>query len=247
VALAPCLPRPYLSTLLPATERRGGIPEAAVHRAAIVALTLALASAPSEARKLPRNYLAFAGGGKVLTADVSGDVIDTRATGHVEIGVGMQISKPLLVEFTYGWEGTFRQDPPILALSPVELPPSDAERAFQVGLNPILFRLRYAPGGMRTGYLKPEWSLAAGWVQVTRLLRNYPGFDFEQTSQMLAAAELGGSALVVFSKNFMGTVGARYTITERRGVVDATHNLDGLTLLIGFRTFLLSPRDANEP
>jgi hypothetical protein len=213
---------------------------------AVVVLFLAFTSHPCEARRLPRSYLAFGGGGKILTGDVSGDVIDTRATGHVEIGVGVQISDPLLAEFTYAWEGTFIQDTPIYALVDTLLPPPQVDRAFQVGLNPLLFRLRYAASGMRTGYLKPEWSVALGWVQVTRLLRNYPGFQYEETSQMLATAELGASALVVFSKNFMGTVSARYTITERRGIVDRTRHLDGLTLLVGFRTFLPSPNDA-EP
>jgi hypothetical protein len=215
-----------------------------MRRTVVVVLLLAFAvSRPCEARKLPRSYLAFAGGGKVLTADVSGDVLDTRGSGHVEIGIGVQLSDPLLIEFTYGWEGTYTQDPPIYALAWDEPPPPDTERAFQVGLNPLFFRLRYAPSGMRTDYLKSEWSAALGWVQVTRLLRNYPGFPYEETSQMLASAEFGAAALVVFSKNFMGTVGARYTVTERRDVVDDVQHLDGLTLLLGFRTFLPSPSD----
>ena len=218
-----------------------------MRRAAIVILALVLAGAtPAQARKLPRSCLVMAGGAKVYTADVSGDVMNARAAGHIEIGVGVQLADPLMLEFTYGWDGTYIQDPPILAL-PIAPPPADTERAFQVGLNALLFRLRYAKSGLRTEYIKPEFSVAAGWMQVTRLLRNYPAYPYVESSQLLAAGEVGAAALVVFSKNFMGTVGARYTLTERRGVVDATGHLDGFSFLIGFRTFLPSPADVAEP
>ena len=217
-----------------------------MRRTAIVLLVLLLAAAPAAARKLPRSYLAMAGGAKVYTADVSGDVMNERAAGHIELGVGVQVANPLLVEFTYGWDGTFNQEPPILPL-PLEPPPADTERAFQVELNTIFLRLRYAKSGMRTEYMKPEFTLGTGWIQVSRLLRTYPPLPYEPTSQMLFAGEVGAGALVVFSKNFMGTVGARFTLTERRGVVDETKHLDGFSFLVGFRTFLPSPRDVAEP
>jgi hypothetical protein len=63
----------------------------------------------------------------------------------------------------------------------------------------------------------------------------------------LASVELGVAGLLVFSKNFMGNFGLRYTFTERRGIVDNLDNVDGVALLIGFRVFLPSPRDMEEP
>jgi hypothetical protein len=217
-----------------------------MRRTAILLLALLVAASPAAARKLPRSYLTMAGGAKVYTADVSGDVMNERAAGHIELGVGVQLADPLLIEFSYGWDGTFIQEPPIGTL-PFAPPPADTERAFQVGLNTIFMRLRYSQSGMRTEYLKPEFTLGVGWVQVTRFLRNYPAYPYEETSQMLASGELGAGALVVFSKNFSGMVGARFTLTERRGVVDDTEHLDGFSFLIGFRTFLPSPRDVAEP
>jgi hypothetical protein len=216
-------------------------------RRATFTLLLLLAAVPCQASKTPKSCLTMAGGAKIFTGNVSGDVMDSRSTGHVEIGIGVQLAAPWMVEFAYGWEGTFVQDPPIWSLPFGQMPPADTERAYQVGLNPLMMRLRYAPSGLRTGYLKPEFSVGAGWVLVTRLLTNYPTYPAEESSQMVAAGEVGAAGLVVFSKNFMGTVGARFTVTERRGIVDDTDHLDGFSFLIGFRTFLPSPRDAAEP
>lgn len=217
-----------------------------MRRAGSILCVLLLAAAPASARVSSRSYLALALGPNGLTGDVSGDVVDSRFTGWVEIGVGYEVSRTTLLEFTYGWNGTFTQDGFYYPLTPGELP-SDAERAFKVGFNPMFLRCRIAPGGHRTEYLKPELSLGIGFVQVSRLLRNAPSVPPEDTSQMLLAGEFGLSGLVVFSKNFMGTFGARYVLTERRDIVDDLNHADSIAFLLGFRIFLPSPRDVEEP
>jgi hypothetical protein len=196
---------------------------------------------------MTRSYLAISGGVGGLTGDVGGDVVRERATGRVEIGVGYQIAKTALLEFTYGWSGTWQPDELVGPLPFNEAYPPDTERAFQVGTNPIMLRLRWARSGVRTEYIKPELSLGLGWVQVSRLLRNYPGIPPIDTSQMLAAAEIGVSALFVWTTNFTTSAGLRYTITERRGVVDDVGDLDSVALVLAFRAFLPSPRDEAEP
>jgi hypothetical protein len=217
-----------------------------LRRAGPILCILLLAAVPSHAKVTSRSYLAFALGPNFLTGDVGGDVITSRATSWVEIGVGYQLSRTALIEFTYGWNGTFTQEGSYYPLTPGTLPP-DTERAFKVAFNPMLLRMRYAPGGVRTEYLKPELSAGIGFMQVSRLLRNAPSVPPEDTSQLLVAGEIGLAGLVVFSKNFMGTFGVRYTFTERRGIVDDLDHASGAAMLLGFRIFLPSPRDVEEP
>jgi len=215
-------------------------------RRAFWLLVAVLAAAPCQARITSRSYICFNGGPNYLLGDTSGDVIDSPLTGIIELGVGYELSKKALLEFTYGWGGTFQQEGSYYPLNPGELP-SDTERAFKVALNPLFLRLHYVPGGARTEYFKPEFGVGLGFIQVSRLLRNIASVPPQDTSQLLASVELGVAGLLVFSKNFMGNFGLRYTFTERRGIVDNLDNVDGVALLIGFRVFLPSPRDMEEP
>jgi len=213
----------------------------------VVASLVILAALPAEGRRLSRNYLAFAAGTDILTGDVSGDVIDSRGNAAGEIGVGHQFNDHWLVEFTYGFLGRYEENQAYRPLPPLDPLPPDIESAFRVSANPLYLRARWTRSGIREEYFKPELSLGLGYMQVTRLLRNYPNFPPFDTSQLLPALELGASALFVFSRNFMGYVGGRFTVTERRGIVDRTNSFDRVGLLFGFRTFLPSPRDVAEP
>jgi hypothetical protein len=197
----------------------------------------------AQARHLSRSYLAITGGVGGLIADVGGDIVQGRTSGRFELGIGYQLGKTTLLEFTYGWMGTWQPDDLIGPLMPDEGFPADTERAFRVGANPLMLRMRWARSGVRTEYLKPELSVGLGWVHVSRLLRNPPGIPPEETSQMIAACELGASALFVFTRDFSTSVGLRYTITERRGVVEEIGALDSVAFILAFRTFLPSPRD----
>jgi hypothetical protein len=210
-------------------------------------LVVLLLATRAEARREARSCLLVTGGAGALTGDTSGDVVSERVAPRVEIGVGFQFARQALFEFTYGWGGTWDSDVPVGPLLPSEGFPSDADRAFEVGTNTILTRLRYARSGLRTEYAKPELSLGVGFLQVTRFLRNPPTIPPQETSQMLFAVELGASALFVFSKNFMAAVGLRWTITERRDIVDDLEHMDSIAFVVNFRGFLPSPRDAAEP
>lgn len=212
----------------------------------VLAVIVCVASPCRAERKMLRSYLAFDGGMDILTTNLDGDVVRDRFIGLTEIGVGYQLNPRMLIEVTYGWLGRHQQDPPIYALQQGEVL-TEAQRAFRVTLNPLLFRLRYAHSGQRVEYAKPEISLGLGMYQVTRLLRNVPSVPPEETSQLLPVLELGTEALFVFSRNFMGHVGGRYAITSRSDIVDNTRHFDGASLVLGFRIFLPSPRDANEP
>lgn len=194
-----------------------------------------------------RSYLTLNGGAGILTGNVEGDVIDSRAMGLFEIGVGYQINDRSLVEFTYGFMGQHQQAGPIDPLPIGEPLRPDAELAFRVTLNSLLLRWQFAPSGQRTGYFKPAFSLGAGYYQVTSLLRPVGGVPPFDTSQLLPALEVGAAALFVFSRNSMGYVGARFAVTDREPIVDDTDHLDGFALLLGFRVFLPSPRDVAEP
>lgn len=210
------------------------------------ALVCALAAPSSAKRTPPRFYLGGAGGVHILTADVSGDVIDSRANGGADMAVGYQITPRWLTEFSYGFEGSYREDTRYIPLGPGDNP-SDADRTFRVRTNPLMLRTYFTRSSFREEYVKMQWSLGLGWVQVTRLLRNpgaVPPFD---TSQLLATAEVGAAALFVFTKNFSGFLGVRYRVTERRKIVDRTDHMDTVGLIFGFRSFLPSPRDVAEP
>lgn len=212
----------------------------------LVLVAAAAATAPASARRPAESYLAFAGGVDLLTGDVGGDVIARRSNGNLELAVGHQFGDRLLVEFSYGILGRREQEPPIGVLALGELPPA-YQRAYRVQANPMFLRARYAHSGQRTEYLKPELSLALGFVQVSRLLRNVPFIPPEGTSQLLPSLEVGAAALFVFSKTFMMTAGVRYRLTEREPIVDATDHLDGFVIGLGLRSFLPSPRDVAEP
>jgi len=210
-------------------------------------MLLLLLSSSAEAKKSSKSYLLVTGGVGGLTGTLSGNVVNDRATPRLDLGVGFQLSSQFLMEFSYGWSGTWSSDVPVGPLLPDEGFPPETVRAFEVGTNPIFMRFRYAHSGVRKEYLKPELSAGLGFVQVTRYLRNFPTFPPEETSQMLFSVELGASALFVFSKNFMGSAGLRYTITERRGIVTDLDHLDSIAFVIAFRGFLPSPRDLAEP
>lgn len=210
------------------------------------ALSCGLASPGDARRAVPRFYLGGAGGVQYLTADVSGDVIDSRTNIGLDIAVGYQITPRWLAEFSYGFEGSYRVDTRYIPLPPGEFP-SDAERAFEVRTNPLFVRTYFTRSSFREEYMKLQWSLGLGWVQVTRLLRNPAGVPPFDTSQLLAAVEFGGAALFVFSKNFSGFLGVRYRVTERRVIADRTSHMDSVSLVFGLRSFLPSPRDVAEP
>jgi hypothetical protein len=211
----------------------------------IACLGLLLAT-PAGARPLLRNYLAFAIGAHVLTGDVSGPVIAGRGEGVGELGIGYQLSERWLIEGTYGFSGRWQRDR-YLALDPFAAPPAEHLRVWRVTTNALSMRVRYARSGMRSEYFKPELSAGLGFTQVTRLLRNYPGVPPFDTSQMLPTAEVGVAGLFVFSNTFMGWIGTRYRMTTRSDIADATDHLDGVSILLGFRVFLPSPRDVEEP
>jgi len=221
---------------------RGGIVRARLGLA--VGLMLATPAAAKE-RIYSRSYLALNGGLYHTTGDVQSDVVTTPNSGTVQLGVGYQINDAFLIEFSYGWLGRFEQEGSIPPLQiPAEAGLTPSERAFSVTLNDLMVRTRWARSGHRTGYFKPEASLGIGAYQVTRLLRNPPAVPPEETSQMLAAAEFGAAAIFVFSQNFIGIIGTRYTVMEREPIVDSVDHFDGFALTLGFRVFLPSPADA---
>ncbi len=191
---------------------------------------------------LPRTYLEFSGGAFVLTGETSGDVVDTRTVGLVELGVGSHLTDNLLLEGTFGVHGE-RTGPivPIFDIEDLLLP--ESARTWRLEANPIMLRLRYARSGMRTGYLKPEFHLGLGFISVTRWLQPVPGFAMASVNDLLLAGEVGVSFLFILGKNWMAHVGPRYTMTQREELVDSTHHLDGVSVLLGFRFFLNSPRD----
>jgi len=210
-------------------------------------MALLCLSSGAEAKKSSKSYLLVTGGAGGLTGNLTGDVVDSRASPRLDLGVGFELNPKFLIEFSYGWSGTWTLNGPYVPLLPGEELLPETARAYEVGTNTIFSRLRYAHSGVRTGYLKPELSAGIGFVQVTRYLRNPPTVPPEETSQMLFSVELGGSALFVFSKNFLGSIGLRYTITERREIVTDLDHLDSIALVLSFRGFLPSPRDLAEP
>ena len=201
----------------------------------------------SAADAAPRTYLSVNGGVDVLTTNISGDVVDNRVVGRIEMGIGTHLSDAHLLEFTFGILGKQRQSGRILPITFDEIGLPDHLRAFRLDANPIMLRLRWAASGMRSGYIKPELSVGAGLYSVSRWLRPVPSVEPEVTSDLLPAFELGVAALFIFGENWMGYLGPRYTFTQRTDLVDETDHLDGMSVMLGFRFFLNSPRDEFEP
>jgi len=213
-------------------------------RAGLVLALMLATPAGAKERVHSRSYLTLSGGVDHFTGDVRSDVVLSRNTGTLQLGVGYQIADAFLLEFSYGWLGRFEQEGSIdPLLTPEDFRLTASQRAFRVTVNDLMARLRWAHGGHRTGYFKPEASFGIGAYQVTRLLRNPPSIPPEDTSQLLAAVEFGTAALFVFSKNFIGIVGGRYTVMEREAIVDSVDHFDGFALTLGFRVFLPSPAD----
>jgi len=213
-------------------------------RARLALLALCCAALPGAAAAMPRSYLACAGGADVLLADVSGDVIDQRLIGQFELGIGTHLGDRLLLEATFGVLGAQQQQGTILPiLDPEELLLPESKLAYRLEANPLMLRLRYARGGMRTGYLKPEFEAGVGMYSVTRWLRSVPSVPSGSTNELLAAFEVGVSGLLILDKNWMAIFGPRYTLTQRSDLVDDTDSLDGISILFGLRFFLNSPRD----
>ena len=199
---------------------------------------------PRAATAIPRSYLAAAGGADVLLDNVDGDVIDERLIGQFELGIGTHLGDRLLLEATFGVLGAQQQEGTIQPIfDPEELLLPESVRAYRLEANPLMLRLRYARGGMRTGYLKPEFDVGLGLYSVTRWLRPIPPFEPESINELLAAFEVGVSALLILDKNWMAVFGPRYTLTQRSDLVDDTNSLDGISILFGLRFFLSSPRD----
>lgn len=201
---------------------------------------------PLSATALPRTYLALAGGPTVLLGDVGGDVVDSRTLGQFEVAIGSHLNDDLLLEGSFGVYGS--QTGPIIPIFELEdllLP--ESERTFRIEVNPILFRLRYAPGGMRTGYLKPEMQLGLGCLSVNRWLQPVPGLPPETVSDLLPCVDAGLSALLILGKNWMATLGARLTLTTNEDLVDDLDDLNSIAIVLGFRFFLNSPRDEGVP
>ncbi len=195
----------------------------------------------------PRTYLSVNGGVDVLNTNLNGDVVDNRVIGQIEMGIGSHLNDDFLLEGTFGFLGSQRQSGRVLPISIDEIDLPVHLRAYRLDVNPIMLRLRWAGSGMRKGYVKPELSVGAGLYSVSRWLRPLPFIEPEVTSDLLGAFEVGASALFIFGPNWMGYLGPRYTFTQRTDLVDDTDHLDGLSLLIGFRFFLNSPRDEFEP
>ncbi|MFQ5599963.1 MAG: hypothetical protein ACE5G2_05350 [Candidatus Krumholzibacteriia bacterium] len=210
-----------------------------------VALLVALTCGRAEA--LPRSYLNVGGGVDVLTTNLDGDVVDERVIGQIEIGIGTHLADHLLLEATFGRLGSQQQANPLVIVDPSELFLPESELAYRVEVNPIMLRLRYAHSGLRSGYVKPEFHAGVGLYSVTRWMRPVLGLEPDTTNLLLPAFEVGTSALFVFDKNWMAYFGPRYTFMQRRDLVDETEHFDGLTLLLGFRFFLNSPREEYEP
>ena len=201
---------------------------------------------PAAGSAMPRTYLALTGGANVLTGDVSGDVVDSRTLGAFELAVGSHLNDDLLLEGSFGVYGA-QTGPiiPIFRLEDLSLP--ESQRTFRLEVNPIMLRLRYARGGMRTGYVKPELELGVGFLSVTRWLQPVPGLVPGTTSDLLMAGEVGLSAMLILGKNWMALLGTHYLVTEREDLVDELGHLDSIAILLGFRFFLNSPRDEGVP
>jgi hypothetical protein len=205
------------------------------------------ALAAGSAWSLPRTYLQVTGGANVLNTNLSGNVVNERVVGHFELGVGGHLTDKTLLELSFAVMG--RQEnieaKPIYEIEELRLP--DTERAYKVSVNPVMFRVRHARSGMRSGYVKPELSLGVGVYSVTRWLRNFYGIPPAPTSQLLPALEMGASMMMILGDNFAGSLGARYTVMQRRGISQGTEHFDGFSLLLGFRFFLNSPADEILP
>ena len=212
----------------------------------VAVATLGILCANS-ALSLPRTYLQVGGGANVLNTDLSGRVVKERVVGHFEIGVGGHLNDKTLLELSFATMGKQEdvEAAPIYDLEELRLP--DRERVYKVEVNPVMFRVRHARGGMRSGYVKPEFSLGGGVYSVTRWLRSFAGVPPAPTSQLLPAFELGASMMMILGENFSGSLGARYTIMQRRGISQGTEHFDGFSLLLSFRFFLNSPADEMQP
>ncbi len=241
--MAPVTSTPYLLTATSVLPERSLLTSLR-HVVRGFVLTALLATTTQAA---PRSYLSLNGGAKVLTGDIDGDVVTERTVGQVELGIGSHVTDDLLFEFTYGVLGSQQVTGRVPPITFEESTLPDHLRAFRIEVNPIMFRLRWASSGMRTGYLKPEFSLGLGMYSVSRWLRPLPPVEPEVASDLLVAFELGASALFVLGKNWAGYVGPRYTVTQRTDLIDDMDHLDGLSVLVGFRFFLNSPRDEFEP
>ena len=57
----------------------------------------------------------------------------------------------------------------------------------------------------------------------------------------------GASMLMIMGRNFAGSLGARYTVMQRRGISQSTEHLDGFSVILSFRFFLNSPREEMQP
>jgi hypothetical protein len=90
-------------------------------------------------------------------------------------------------------------------------------------------------------------SAGLGIYSTTRSLIPLLGIPPATENDLLPAVELGIAALMMMQKNWMGFLEARYTFTKRLQLVEDVDNLDGLSILLGFRFFLNSPREEFEP
>lgn len=214
------------------------------HVVPFLATLLSLLPAPGAA--MPRTYLAMTGGANVLTGAVGGEVVDSRTLGVFEVAIGSHLNDDLLLEGSFGVYGA-QTGPiiPIFELDDLLLP--ESARTFRLEVNPMMVRLRYARGGMRTGYLKPELQAGVGFLSVTRWLQPVPGLPPDTASDMLFCGEAGLSALLILGKNWMASLGARFLITEPEPLVDDLDDLNSVAILFGLRFFLNSPRDEGVP
>jgi hypothetical protein len=201
------------------------------------------------AHAMPRTYLTVSGGADVLAETSAGEVMDERTVGQLDIGIGTQLGDDMLLEVSFGRLGTFEDPDPTLITDPTDplLQAPDHAKTYRMEVNPLMLRLRYAHGGVRTGYIKPELSAGLGIYSVTRSLLPLIGIPPATENDLLPAVELGIAGLMVMQKNWMGFLAARYTLTKRLQLVEDVDNLDGLSILLGFRFFLNSPRDEFEP
>lgn len=196
---------------------------------------------------LPRTYLQVSGGANVLNTNLSGTVVKERVVGHFELGIGGHLTDNTLLEVSFAVMGKQEDLDARQIFDPQESLLPDTEKAYRVEINPLMMRVRHTRSGMRQGYLKPELSLGVGVYSVTRWIRSFAGIPPASTSQLLPAAELGASMLMIMGSNFMGSLGARYSVMQRRGISQGTEHFDGLSIILGFRFFLNSPRDEMEP
>jgi hypothetical protein len=193
-------------------------------------------SAETPAGEARRAYITLCLGASVLTADTGGDVIDQRAVAQAEVGLGWRLRPSLLFEATFAGMDRQRQSGAILPVAPDENPP-ETETAYEVIVNPIMLRLRFFGRPSRQRAVHPEMTVGVGLYSVTRTHRTRSPTLAYQTNLLIPAVELGAAATYDLNDRVDLLLSARYTATQKRGIVDDTNNLSAFTFYLGGRLY----------